>query len=272
VDTRWVRVPPGADLRRFPDFLIVGPQRTGTSWLYTHLRFHPEILFSRPKEIHFFSSLKSRDPRRFVTDDVGWYLDFFRDRPWMWALKNGVSLLRHGRRYDPRARGEATASYATLDPDVIDDIVRLNPAIRVVLMVRNPVDRAWSDAKYYFERRRRRLDELGEKELKEFLTDDYQRKCARYVACHDNWAGRLRPGHVLLGRFDDIATEPERMLRGVMRFIGVDDDPRYVASSVRAPVNTTSGSGVTDDYRRFLEELFRDDMRSLRDRFGIAWD
>ena len=46
---RWVKVAPGTSLERFPDFMIVGPQRTGTSWLYVKLRFHPGIQLSRPK-------------------------------------------------------------------------------------------------------------------------------------------------------------------------------------------------------------------------------
>src|SRR5688572_32354239 len=115
---RWVKVSEVTELARFPDFLIVGPQRTGTSWLYVNLRFHPEIQLSRPKEIFFFSSLKSRHPKRFVTDDLGWYLRFFRDPPWLWVAKTGVCLAKYGRTYRPRVRGESTASYASLDTEV----------------------------------------------------------------------------------------------------------------------------------------------------------
>jgi hypothetical protein len=268
---RWVKVSEATELARFPDFLIVGPQRTGTSWLYVHLRFHPEILLSRPKEIFFFSSLKSRDPRRFVTDHLDWYLRFFRDPAWLWAIKTGVCLYRHHTLYRPRIRGESTASYASLAPDVIDDIVRLNPAIKVILMVRNPVERAWSDAKYYFERRQRRIADVPPGEVKAFFTDKYQLSCGRYSENYDNWSARLSPGHLLLGRFDDIALQPERILRNIMRFLGVDDDPSYVDPSVHRPVNTTSVAPVSSSYKSFLEELFKDEMIRLRDRFGITW-
>jgi len=268
---RWVEVSEDTELGLFPDFLIVGPQRTGTSWLYVHLRFHPEILFSRPKEIFFFSSLKNRDSRRFVTDHLDWYLRFFRDPMWLWAIKTGVCLYRHHRLYRPRIRGESTASYASLAPDVIDDIVRLNPAIKVILMVRNPVERAWSDAKYYFERRQRQIADVPPEEAKAFFTDRYQLSCARYSENYDNWSARLLPGHLLLGRFDDIALHPERILLDIMRFLGVGDDPSYVDPSVHRPVNTTSASPVPADYKSFLEELFKDEIVRLRDRFGISW-
>ena len=268
---RWVKVAPGTSLDRFPDFMIVGPQRTGTSWLYVNLRFHPEIQLSRPKEIFFFSSLKSRHAKRFVTDDLRWYLQFFRDPAWLWAAKTGVCLAKYGRWYRPRVRGESTASYASLDTDVIDDIVRLNPDLKVLLMVRNPVDRAWSDAKYYFEQRVPTIRDVPFAELREFYTDPYQLSCGRYSRNITNWSARLRPGHLFISRFDDIAAHPERMLRDVMRFLGVSDGRRYVAVSARNAVNTTSASRIEAESRAFLETLFADQFEWLDEHWGFQW-
>ena len=233
---------------------FIGPQRTGTSWLYSHLRFHPDILLSRPKEIFFLSSLRSRDPRRFVTDHVEWYLRFYRDPVWLWAVKTSVCCR------------------PSLAPDVIDDIVRLNPAINVILMVRNPVERAWSDAKYYFERRQRRIADVPAAELKAFFRDEYQLSCSRYSENYDNWSTRLLPGHLLLGRFDDIAVHPERMMLDIMRFIGARDDPSYVSASINQ--GCEHNVDITDlrpICRQLLEEPFEDELNRLRGRFGFAW-
>jgi hypothetical protein len=60
---RFVRARGDEDLSRFPDFLIIGPQRTGTTWLHAHLRFHPQIFLSEPKELYFFSSRQSAASR-----------------------------------------------------------------------------------------------------------------------------------------------------------------------------------------------------------------
>ncbi len=49
--------------------------------------------------------------------------------------------------YRPLVRGEATASYATLRGDVIRQIMLLNPGVKAILMVRDPVDRVWSHAR-----------------------------------------------------------------------------------------------------------------------------
>jgi hypothetical protein len=270
---RWVRVSNGAvDLSRFPDFLIVGPQRTGTTWLHAHLRSHPEVFLAEPKELYFFSSLKTRDPKRFVSDELSWYLQYFRDPLWRRVAKSGRTWWKHHRPYAPRVRGEATASYAVLEPDVIAEIVALNPALKVILMIRNPIDRAWSHAKKDLLRAsNRRLADVPDREIRAFLTDPYQHRCAQSVAQYDHWSAQLRPGHLFVGRFDDLASRPEELLLDVMRFLGVEADRRYIDPSVGQPVNPTEATTIPVQYRELLAELFKDELAALRGRFDLSW-
>jgi hypothetical protein len=252
---RLVKVSNGdVDLSYFPDFLIIGPQRTGTTWLHAQLRFHPQIFLSEPKELYFFSSLKTRDPRRFVSDELSWYLQYFRDPLWRRAVKQGLSLWKYQQRYAPRVRGEGTTSYAALDPDVIAEIVALNPDVRAILMIRDP-----------------RLEDVPEQELRAFLTEPYQLRCAAYVEQYDQWSAQLRPGHLFTGLFDEINTRPEEFLLEVMRFLGVDADRRYVDRSVHEPVNPTAPMPIPPQYRAFLADLFKEDLAKLKVRFGLSW-
>lgn len=269
----WVKAPEGeVDLSRFPDFLIVGPQRTGTTWLHANLRLHPQVMLSEPKEILFFNRLKQPQHAKFQSDRLDWYLQFFREPLWRATAKAGYCLWHYRRPYWPRVRGEASASYAALDEDVIDEIVALNPDIRVMLMIRDPVERAWSHAKKDLVRnRKRKFEEVSEDEFRAFFTDEYQVRCAQYVRNHDAWQARLRPGHLYVGVFDEIATRPEEMLREAMRFLGIDDDDRYISDLAREEVNPAGGSRIPEKYRTFLEDLFADDRRALRDRFGLEW-
>ncbi len=263
---------PTLSLERFPDFLIVGPQRTGTTWLHANLRYHPEIFLSEPKELFFFSRLKTRGAPKFQSDDLGWYLRFFRDRAWRFAMKTAISLWRYQQWYWPRARGEATATYAALDPDVIREVAILNPDIKVILMIRDPIDRAWSHAKKDLVRNRaRNMADISETEFKAFFTDPYQRQCARYVENCDNWAAHLKEGHLLVAFFDDIASQPETLLLRVMSFLGVTSDARYIDRAVRESVNPTAQSEIPEHYRQFLADLFKDDLENVRRRFGLSW-
>lgn len=126
-----------SNLKIFPDFLIVGPQRTGTTWLAQNIKNHPQIIFSQPKELFFFNSLPKSHPF-YTSNDLTWYLKHFEQK---WILKNYRDL------FYKKIRGEGTASYAAMSKDSINNVVKLNPDIKVIVMARNPVKRAWAHAK-----------------------------------------------------------------------------------------------------------------------------
>jgi hypothetical protein len=261
------------DLRFFPDLLIAGPQRTGTTWLHANLRFHPQVFLAEPKELFFFSRLKTPDHPKFQSNQLDWYLSFFRREPlWRRLAKTAICLRRSHALYRPRVRGEATASYAALDRDVIAEISVLNPVMKVIMMIRDPVDRAWSHAKKDLARKRQRhMEEVSDAELHEFFNDPYQRRCARYVENCDNWAAHLRPGHLLVCFFEDVRERPRDLLLEVMRFLDVDAEERYVPRAVAASVNPTAPDKMPDRHRRFLEDLLRPDLREIEKRFGLTW-
>jgi hypothetical protein len=261
----YVRAAPGADLTCFPDFLVIGPQRTGTTWLHAQLRDHPEVMLSEPKELLFFSRLKSPNHPRFQSAELDWYLKFFREPLWRRLWKNVRCRRRFGVSYLPKARGEATASYAALDPDVIDEIVILNPDVKAILMVRDPLERAWSHAKKDLARNRaRRLEEVAEHEFLRFFTDDYQLRCARYADNFQNWKARLKPGHLFVGRFDDIGSRPRELLLDVMSFLGVESSGRFVGEDVTRAVNPTARDRIPARYQPVLAELLGDERVKLQ--------
>ncbi len=257
---RYVRVsdPRTIDLRLFPDFLIIGPQRTGTTWLHANLREHPEVLLSEPKELFFFSRLKplgTHKPRE-ISPELADYLRAFRERPLRYFYKQGFNLLYNKRFYRPRVRGEATATYAAMDRDVIADIKTLRPELKAVMMLRDPVERAWSHAKKDLVRNAGRpIEEVGDKEFEAFFRDPYQLRCAQYEHNLANWRAVLGEDQVFAGSFEDIQTHPVDLMCRVMRFLGVDDDPRFAGRSVHKAVNPAGGSGVPERYRTMLEEI-----------------
>lgn len=256
------------DLGRFPDFFIAGPQRTGTTWLHANMRFHPEIFLSEPKEIYFFSRLKTPENPKYQSSDLEWYLRFFRERPALWAYKQFTCLSRYGRPYAPKVRGEATASYATLDTDVIEEISLLNPALKIIVMVRDPVERVWSHAKKDLARNRgRKLQDVSDEELRAFFRDPYQIQCARYAENIEHWARYFPEKQIYVGRFDDVSLRPEAFLSDVLRFLGVSTDARYIPAAVREAVNPTSETKIPEQHRRFLEELLANEISSWRTRY-----
>ena len=112
-----VRAPTG-DWRRLPDALVIGAQRCGTSTLYRHLGRHPDVAPSLRKEVEYFSRRYGRGER--------WYRAHF--------------ALAVGR---PRLAFEATPDYL-FHPLAAERAAAVVPGVRLVVMLREPVARAWS--------------------------------------------------------------------------------------------------------------------------------
>jgi len=123
-----------AKQRMFPDFIIVGSQRSGTTSLYHYLTDHPQINAAVVKEIHFFDLAYQKG--------LNWYRGNF---PWLPA-KNGESGM---------LTGEASPYYI-FHPHAPARIARYFPAMKIIVLMRNPVDRAYShyqnEVKLGFER------------------------------------------------------------------------------------------------------------------------
>lgn len=142
------------ELKRQPTFLCIGVQKAGTSWLYEMLRQHPEICTGRPKEIHFFNRDKNFQ------------------RGWDWYLSHFAHC------YEAKAIGEFTPDYLwdvahRLDVpgyEVAENIpARVHkalPDIKLLVILRNPVDRAVSSYFHEIGANRlspnRRLSQVGD--------------------------------------------------------------------------------------------------------------
>ena len=104
----------------FPDFLGIGAQKAGTTWLYENLRKHPELFLPEKKELHFFD--------RHFYKSINWYYKHFLDADTL------------------KTKGEITPSYSILSEEKIKFIYKMNPKLRIILLLRNPAERAWSHA------------------------------------------------------------------------------------------------------------------------------
>lgn len=111
-------------LRRKPDYLIIGAQKCGTTTLFNMLSLHPQVRNPRNKEMHFF------DGRDIQT------LGHYRAKFPLWSRK---------------ITGEATPVYVYY-PGVADRVFEQFPQCRIIVLLRNPIDRAYSHYRMRFRR------------------------------------------------------------------------------------------------------------------------
>jgi hypothetical protein len=216
------------------------------------------VFLTEPKELFYFSRLKDSTNPRFESSLLDWYLAHFRDPFPRWIARQVRTLARLGRPYRPRIRGEATASYAAMDADLIEEIAVLRADVKILMMVRHPVDRAWSHAKKDLARNRgRRAEEIADSEWSAFFRDPYQLRCARYEENLASWRASFSEANVFVGTFEEVERRPAELLGRVTRFLGVSDDERCVDPELlRSVVNPTGRSEVPGRFRAELETLF----------------
>jgi hypothetical protein len=118
--------PPGHRLVAAPDFVIIGTQRGGTTSLHAYLSAHPRIVTPATKELHFLTDRHERGP--------DWYLGQFPSTIPLGAIT-----------------GEATP-YALFHPLAPQRLREIAPDAKLIVLLRNPVDRAYSH--YLMERSR----------------------------------------------------------------------------------------------------------------------
>lgn len=202
-------------MSRLPDFLVIGAMRSGTTSLARWLRAHPQAFVPVTKELHFFDL--------HWDQGVAWYERHF----------DGAG--------QASAAGEATPNYL-YHHEVPGRIAQVLPGIRLVAVLRNPVDRAWSHYWMNVQKGRERLsfEDALASEPKRLATEDApwrwayldRGRYAEQLRRYEERFGRYRM-HVLL--FDDMRADAVAAYRGVCRFLGIDD--AVVPDEVGRPAN-----------------------------------
>lgn len=140
-----------------PDFLIIGGEKCGTTSLYEYLIRHPNILPVKGKEISFFDNK--------FHHGFGWYKTFF---PSLLIKKYNEMFLKN-----KVITGEGTPRYLN-HPHAPKRISKLLPKVKLIVLLRNPVDRAFSHYNMEVARGREKLS------FEKAIENEKERICAEY--------------------------------------------------------------------------------------------
>jgi len=298
---QWVKFSHNHQLVKghFPDFLIIGPQRTGTTWLAKQIRSHPEIFMTFPKELYFFSRLGALHSRHYdhfdwrnlinrpkksfkelvkifyldfirtgaySANQLEWYLNFFKnDLLQKMVNKDAIGNVTN---YDSLLKGEATASYAILDRQIIEEIKLLNPHIKAILMIRDPVSRSWSHVKKDLLRNPdKTLPQLSKDKFYEFFKAPYQIAANSYKENITRWSEVLGKENLFVGRFDQIKQQPLELLKRIYSFLEVTVPMHTSEKDLYEKVNFTKQDIIPKEFESFLKELYSKEIQYLEDHY-----
>lgn len=248
--------------RALPDFLIIGAQKAGTTSLHAYLCEDPKVSSPTTKEVHFFD--------RYYQRGLGWYRAHFSHKG------EGV------------VTGEATPYYL-FHPAVPARVAKDIPTSRLVVLLRNPIDRAYShhhhesalgyedlpfEAAIESERERLGRDEqrlLSDPGYQSFSHQHHSYLArGRYADQLERWFEATGRERILILAAEDLFSDPQRIVAEVQDFVGA---PRHRPLDL-SPKNARSYAPIPDSLRLRLREEFASHNERLYALVGrdFGWD
>lgn len=257
--------------RVLPDFIIIGVHKGGTTSLYDYLAGHPQVVPAFEKEVHYFDSRWDGE------------VDSYRA-----SFPNRARMAFVERRHGQALTGEASPYYIS-HPHIPQRVAGMVPDARLILLLRNPVDRTISA--FHHNRRRtanepldsleaaidRELNDLSE-EQSLLIADEnhpdfeYAWHCylARgvYVDQLRWWHDRFPREQLLVLQSERLGERPAEVFDEVRRFLGLDEwsPPEF------ARLNANTYDDVDPAVRARLTEHFAPHNERLFDYLGERFD
>ncbi|QBD81743.1 sulfotransferase [Ktedonosporobacter rubrisoli] len=269
-----------SSLRLMPDFLIIGTQKGGTTSLYSYLIEHPNIISARMKEVHFFDQHFRKGP--------AWYQGHFPTR----VHKSYVERMRK----EVFITGEGSPEYLFY-PHPAQKVAALLPNVKLIALLRNPVDRAYSQYRHNIrwghetfsfedalnlEEERTREGRARVQIDPNYHSFSYQRAAylARgiYAEQLERWLNLFPRERMLIIRSEDFYRDSSAIYKEVLAFLGVSVfEPRSLQLGYKAynkSKDSDAPAKMDPALRKRLVAYFEPHNQRLYKLLGrnFAWD
>jgi hypothetical protein len=231
----------------YPDFIVVGAAKSGTSSLDQYFRQHPDIYMPGiTKELNFFH-LKGHEDRRAILKRVPYlptnilsYLGYFYNKE------------------EHQISGECSPSYLIYYDETIKNIKDFHPNwqdLKIIIILREPIDKIWSHYKFV---KMKRLDPDNlslEESLKfekqrikntDLLPDLFYLNNTSYFEQVEAYAAVFKNLKII--KFDDLKTKPDFVMKGLFTYLGTCHD---------VEIDTTKRHNVSKPILKYRNEVYK---------------
>ena len=264
----------GASGKSAPHFFFIGAPRAGSTWLYKNLQQHPSVWVPPCKNISYFHPrfqvfryqrfqkfgkelLTNGDPsvrrwyRRFFLRPIvsdRWYVSLFPSRI---------------------VSGEIAESYCSMARPQVAHLHGVAPTARIIFVLRNPIDRVLSQAKWGLALRRSRpVQNVPEADLLAYIDRPASRLRSNYSRTLDLWSEFFPKERFLVLFYDALMTDPGNFLSDICSFLGVEFAGNFRNESIAARVQETADGALPDAVVKHAALASRDEIDRLADRLG----
>lgn len=274
----------------YPDFIGIGAQKSGTTWLHRNLRAHPQVRMPQQKEVHYFDR-KVNERANILTRLVGrreadlrWRRQV-RNRAWINLVKEPSlrNLIRDFNYYvrpytdewyasifEPaggKVTGEITPAYSVLGREKVAHVHSIMPDTKIIFMMRNPIERVWSQAVMSFDTvEKGSAIFASEEELFKKVERNSSWSLTNYLQTLENWNSFYPEEQIFVSFLEDIHFYPEKLLTKLYDFLEVD--PHFDPSLTGKKVHSRSTDRMPTSIAVHLAKRYREEIERLSERFG----
>jgi hypothetical protein len=280
---------------RYPDFMCIGAQKAGTSWLHQMLKQHPRVWLPPTKEMHYFDVVhvdgvagKRPDKDLMRPPSVARALTAVK-----WTMQSKLASIKkldriysasliglremtdewYGRIFERVPAGvlcgDITPGYAILPDDGIEHILRLRSGTRIIFIIRDPIDRAWSEVRMV----QKLVGAANVAAVPGLIgSDRFYARCD-YMATIERFRKYVPESDFLLLYFDDIAQQPREFMTKICTFLGLDDSQAQFKSLFETIHQGVPGT-ITPTHYDLLKKrlaLVYERLRTLNNPIVDGW-
>ena len=265
-----------------PDFLCIGAEKAGTTWLYDNIRHQPEAWLPPPlyKELHYFDNhvpnkkllhigrtshggpLKSYSPLLGSPK-----LETFR---WLWRYNHhGNDSMRWYRSLftkEGKLCGDITPLYSTLDKRGVEYARRtVGDKCKVFIILRDPVSQAWSSIKMLYRYRNIDIRKDEEEAIIRELQRPFMALKTDYSRILELWSKYFDANNFKVFFYDDLVDNKVLFLGDVCRYIGIRDYQWTSPQLNKVSNKDNEKIPMSDSLTSSLSRLYLPELEKLSD-------
>ncbi|MFX1392248.1 MAG: sulfotransferase domain-containing protein [Promethearchaeota archaeon] len=276
-------------LRILPDFLIIGAPRCGTTSLYQYLIQHPSIFPAYRKEIKYFIRIYSKtNSRNRIVDKKDLVLSqiYYNLRINDYKAYFTFLITKYFYKYILRRKfitGEASSIYM-FHPNVPNRVFYMLPSIKLIILLRNPIDRVYSD--YHFLKNYGNINRDKFPSFEEVIKKEEKKlrkkskisnrlhniilERGRYLPYIKNWLRYFPKEQILIIKSEDLFENPHKIINEVFKFL---DLPMFQSNEYKK-YNVGRYKMMEEETRKWLINYYKPNNYQLYKFLGrnFGWD
>jgi len=254
-------------------FMVIGAQRAGSTWLFTCLAgidLYSRLQKSNPNlsrealEAEYTSATKKGETSTGnIQNEINFWSNFEPEKiAWY------KSLFSHN-----DIGGDISPTYALLDVSTIEKIHQHFPDLKIIFILRNPIERAWSQARMHIVHQKLNYDDLTDDWFIQEFTQDHSLKMGDYEQTIRTWVSVFPFEQFKLMLYDNLSHDPKAFLEEICAYINIPKAHIYrvwPSAFINKKINVNAlAPPITDTLRPILQSLYADNITSLSEALQL---